>query len=563
MDDIIIRNAEICDGTGTERRRGDVAVVGGHIAAVGTVAGGARREIDADGLVLTPGFIDLHTHYDCQVSWDRLLTPSCWHGVTSVVMGNCGFTIAPCRPDDRELLMRMLLYVEGMPTEALTAGIDWQWETFPEYLDVVERWRPALNIAAFIGHSAIRYYVMGGAAAERPATAAEMGRMQDLVRDAMRAGACGFSTSESPTHFFGDGTPVPSRVAPREELRALAAVLREAGRGVIEVAPLHLIGDTDSKSADQAFYGELASVSGRPVTWAPLFYNPFDPAGCLRLIEEARVAQDNGVRVVPQVGCRPLEVRISFASSTIATENNPFWRPILHRPADERRALFQSADFRNELRAMSGAGSWVAALAPSWDQMFLRWSPSSTHQAWTDVPLSRIATLRNADPVDTLLDMSLETDLACQFGIPIMNTDETTVLKLLRHPAGILALSDAGAHVDTLSDQCFTTHLLGHWVRELEALSLEEAVRLLTSAPARLYGLSGRGEVRPGFAADLVLLDPTTVGPQRTELTSDLPGGAARLIQRARGVEYVVVNGEVLIDAGRETEARSGQVLRG
>lgn len=563
MYDLVIRDVEICDGTGAARRRGDVAVRDGRIVEVGRVDGSAARTIAASGLVLAPGFIDLHTHYDCQVSWDRLLTPSCWHGVTTVVMGNCGFTIAPCRPADRELLMRMLLYVEGMPTAALRAGIQWEWETFPEYLDTVQRWQPGLNIAAFVGHSAVRYYVMGAAATERAATDAELHAMQEVVRDAMRAGACGFSTSESSTHFFGDGTPVPSRVAPRDEFRALSAVLGEFGRGITEVAPLHVIGGTDAKAEDQTFYAEVARASGRPVTWAPLLHTPFDPQGCMRLIEEARALQARGIPVVPQVGCRPLELRISFGSSSIATENNPFWRPILQKPADERRTLFGSRAFRDELRAMSHAGSWVAALGPSWEQVFLRFSPIPAHARWTDVALSEIAQSRGGDPVDALLDLSLESDLASQVGVPIMNVDEEMVGQLIRHPAGILALSDAGAHVDTLSDQGFTSYLLGHWVRELQALTLEEAVRLITSAPARLYGLRDRGEIRPGAAADLVLFDPDRIGLQRTELAEDLPGGAARLIQRATGVHYVIVSGAVLIDDGKETEARAGQVLRG
>jgi N-acyl-D-amino-acid deacylase len=562
MYDLLIRNATIVDGSGGPARRGDVAVQDARIAAVGEADGAARRTIAADGLVLTPGFIDLHTHYDCQVSWDRRLTPSCWHGVTSVVMGNCGFTIAPCHAPDRELLMSMLLYVEGMPTEALRAGISWEWETFPEYLQTLDRWQPAINVAAFVGHSAVRYYVMGAAAAERAATAAELERMQALVRQAVQAGACGFSTSESPTHFFGDGTPVPSRVASREEIRALASVLRECGRGVVEVAPRHLLGDTDSKLDDQRFYAELAAASGRPVTWAPLFHNPFDPEGALRVLEAAHDAQQRGERVVPQVGCRPFEVRVSFGASSIATENNPFWRPILHEPVAERRARFASTAFRDELRALSRPGGFVVALAPSWEHLHLRWSPLAAHEAWIDAPLSTIAAARQADPVDATLDLALESDFACQFGASILNTDESGVAALLRHPAGILALSDAGAHVDALSDQGFTTYLLGHWVRERQALSLETAVRLLTAAPARLYSLEDRGEIRHGAAADLVLLDPATVCCRPTELVSDLPGGAARLLQRAGGIEYVLVNGQVLIEGGRETDARAGRVLR-
>ncbi|HVN85016.1 MAG TPA: amidohydrolase family protein, partial [Candidatus Binatia bacterium] len=280
MYDLLIRDAEVCDGSGASLYRADLAIRDGRIADIGTaLSGGARRTLAAAGLVAAPGFVDVHTHYDCQLSWDPALTPSCWHGVTTVVVGNCGFSIAPCRPSDRELLMRMLLFVEGMPTEALRAGIRWEWETFPEYLDAVERLRPGINVAAFVGHSAIRYWVMGSAAAERAATADELERMREVLREAMRAGAVGFATSESPTHFFGDGTPVPSRVAAREEILALGSVLREFGRGLVEVAPLHLIGSTDSKREDQAFYCELARASGRPVTWAPLLHSPFDPEG--------------------------------------------------------------------------------------------------------------------------------------------------------------------------------------------------------------------------------------------------------------------------------------------
>jgi N-acyl-D-aspartate/D-glutamate deacylase len=563
MFDLIIRSAEICDGTGVPRTVGDIGITGGKIAALGRVDGGARRELRADGLVAAPGFIDVHTHYDCQVSWDPALTPSSWHGVTTVVMGNCGFTIAPCRPTHRDLLMEMLLYVEGMPTEALRAGIRWEWETFPEYLDAVERSRPAINVAAFVGHSALRYFAMGEAAVERAATADELAQMQNLLREAMRAGAIGFSTSESPTHFFGSGVPVPSRVAPRHEIVALSRMLAEAGRGIVEVAPLHLLGATDDKLADQEFYIEVARAAGRPVTWAPLLVNPFDPPGALTLIEASAAAQRAGAAVHPQIGCRPLEVRVCFDSAGIAVANNPFWKPILALPKPERRARLTSAAFRAQLREMSSAGNFVAALGPSWQHIYVRFSPPPQHAALIDRTIADIANDRRRDEVDTLLDLALESDLACQFGIPIMNVDEDVVGRLLRHPAGIVALSDAGAHVDTLADQGFTTTLLAHWVRELGVLRLEDAVRLVTSVPAALYGLAGRGTLRAGSAADLVLFDATRIGLERTELVHDLPGGAARLIQRPIGVEHVVVNGEVLVESTHQTEARSGHLLRG
>ncbi|MGH7787447.1 MAG: N-acyl-D-amino-acid deacylase family protein, partial [Candidatus Binatia bacterium] len=526
------------------------------------VSGAARRELRADGLIAAPGFIDVHTHYDCQVSWDPALTPSSWHGVTSVVMGNCGFSIAPCRPEHRELLMEMLLYVEGMPTAALRAGIRWEWETFPEYLDAVERARPAVNTAAFVGHSAVRFFVMGEAAVERDATTDELQRMQDIVRQAMQAGAVGFSTSESPTHFFGNGTRIPSRVAPRAEMLALSRVLGELGRGLIEIAPLHLIGGTDDKLADQEFYAELARAARRPVTWAPLLANPFDPAGALTIIDAAAAAQRSGAHVVPQVGCRPLEVRISFDTAGIAIANNPFWKPILDRPKAERRVLLAEPAFRAQLRDMSSGGNFVAALGPSWQSIFVRLSPLDAHQAYTDQTVAQIAAGRGRDEVDTLLDLALESDLAVQYGIPIMNVDEAIVGQLLRHPAGIVALSDAGAHVDTLADQGFATTLIAHWARRLGVLTIEEAVRLVTAVPAALYGLRQRGQLQPGWAADVVLFDPTRIDVLRTEVAHDLPSGAARLIQRPVGIEHVLVNGALLVDAGRQTDARSGHVLR-
>jgi N-acyl-D-aspartate/D-glutamate deacylase len=562
MLDLVIRDADIIDGTGRPRYRGDIAVANGTIAAIGSVAGAARREIDAAGLVVAPGFVDVHTHYDCQISWDPALTPSSWHGVTTVVMGNCGFSVAPCRPTHRELLMEMLLYVEGMPTETLRAGIRWEWETFPQYLDAVERARPSINVAAFIGHSAVRFYVMGDDATRRAATTAELATMQALISEAMQCGAIGFSTSESPTHFFGDGTPIPSRVSARDELRALCAALRAFPSRVVEVAPLHMFSGTDDKLADQAFYAELARECGAMVTWAPLLQSPFDRDGCLRIIDAAAEAQRAGARVYPQVGCRPLEVRISFDTAGIAIANNPFWRPILAKPRAERLALFGSTAFRDELRQMSSRGNWVAALGPRWEVIFVRMSPHADHQALIDDSVGAIAARRGADPVDTLLDLVLESDLACQFGIPIMNVDESVVGRLLKHPGGILALSDAGAHVDTLADQGFTSTLLSHWVRKRGVLSLEEAIRLVTSVPSRLYGLGQRGELQPGWAADLAVFDPERIDLERTELVNDLPGGAARLLQQPIGIEYVVVNGELLVDGGAATAARSGRLLR-
>jgi N-acyl-D-aspartate/D-glutamate deacylase len=560
MADLVIRGALVCDGLGDEATRGDLAVEGDRITAIGRVPQRGETELDGAGLVLAPGFIDVHTHYDCQLFWDPTASPSPWHGVTTVVMGNCGFTIAPCREADRDVLMRLLLFVEGMPLETLQAGIPWAWEDFDGYLGALERQGVGPNVVAFVGHSAIRYRVMGRAAVERAATAGERAQMGDLVRTAMAAGAIGWSTSLSPTHFFGDGTPAPSRLADEEELLALAAVLREVGRGVIELAPRSTIAPPADKAAEQRFFAELARTSGGVVTWAPLHETPFAPGAAQQVLAEAAEYQARGLAVVPQVGCRPLEVRFDLREPAFYLENNPFWRAIMARPHAERRRLLATPAFRDELGAQRG---FVAGLTRSWDQLYCRLPARASTARWQDLSVAEIAASRGAAPLDAFLDVVLEDDLATQWGVVLLNGDEHAVAELIRHPAGLLALSDAGAHVDTLCDQGFTTSLLGRFVRELGALRLEDAVRLLTSVPAGRYGLRGRGRLAPGYAADLVLFDPTRVATRPTQVVHDLPGGQHRLLQGAEGVEYVFVNGELLVDRGRPVDRRPGRVLRG
>jgi N-acyl-D-amino-acid deacylase len=560
MPDLVIRDALVVDGTGADPFRGDVAVDAGRIASVGRVPGRGTTEVDGVGLAVAPGFIDLHTHYDCQLFWDPGASPSPWHGVTTVVVGNCGFTIAPCRPEDRDLLMRLLLYVEGMPLETLRAGIRWEWEDFDGYLCALERQGVGPNVAAFIGHSAVRARVMGAAAVERTATAAERAEMAALVRSGIAAGAIGWSTSLSPTHFFGDGTPAPSRLADGEELLGLAAALRDLPRGVIELAPRSLIGAPDDKAAEQRFFAELARASGKVVSYAPLLDNPFAPGSAERLIDEAAALQADGAMVVPQVGCRPLEVRFDFAAPAFYLENNPFWRPLMAKPRSERQRLFADAGFRAEL---AEPRTFVANLAPGWDRLVLRLPATDATRRWQDRSIAEIAAERGMPPLDTFCDLVLQEDLATQWGIVMMNGDESAVAHLIRHPAGVLALSDAGAHVDTLCDQGFTTYLLGHWVRDRGTLSLAEAVRLVTSMPAERYGLTGRGRLAPGCHADMVLFDPARVATAATELVHDLPGGQRRLIQRAHGIVDVYVNGTPVVEQGVPTARRPGRVLRG
>lgn len=567
MHDIVIRGATICDGTGADARVGDVAVSAGRIAAIeppgriGTGAKAAAREIDAAGLVAAPGFIDLHTHYDCQLFWDPTASPSSWHGVTSVVMGNCGFTIAPCRPEDRETLMRLLLYVEGMPIETLRAGIPWTWETFPGYLDALAAQGVGPNVAAFVGLSAVRFAAMGGAAVERAATAAEIARMQEIVREAMRAGAVGWSTSLSPTHFFGDGTPAPTRFSEEAELVAMAEVSREFGHGVIELAPRSLLGTPADKFAELDLFTRLAEVSGRPVSFAPLHDNPFFPGSAQAILAAARERQARGARVVPQVGCRPLELRFDFLAPAFGLENNTFWKPILHEPVGQRRAMFASEEFRARLRGFDKG--FQALLTPSWERMFLRVAATPGHAGLVDASVADMARSSGKHPVDAFLDVALAGDLADQWGVEVLNADEDGVRELLSDDGALLALSDAGAHVDTLCDQGFTSYLLGHWVRERGAIRLEDAVRMLSARPAEAYGLVDRGLLAPGRAADLVLFDSATVRQRPTEVVHDLPGGQKRLLQRADGIPFVLVNGLPVVEDGEPTGRRAGRVLRG
>ncbi len=562
MADLVIRDALICDGTGRAVTRGDVAVAGDRVTAVGRVAERGATEVDATGLVVAPGFIDLHTHYDCQLFWDPSASPSPWHGVTTVVMGNCGFTVAPCRPEHRETLMRLLQFVEGMPLDALRAGLPWTWEDYPGYLAALEAQGVGVNVASFIGHSAVRVHVMGEAATERAATPAERAAMATLVRDGVRAGAIGWSTSLSPTHFFADdGKPAPSRAADRVELLDLAAALREFDRGVIEIAPGTIIGSAEDKLAEQEFFAELARASGKVVAWAPLLQSPFQPGVEERALAAAAAFQHDGVRVMPQVGCRPLELRFDFANPGFGLDNNPIWRPIMAKPRAERRRLFADPAWRDELRGMQG--SFVIGLAHDWQRLVLRLPASERTGRWQDRSVAEIAADRGADRVDAFCDTVLDDDLEGQWGALLLNFDEAIVAGMLRHPAGVLALSDAGAHMDTLCDQGFTTYLLGHWVRDRGVLGLEEAVRLVTSVPAERYGLVGRGRLAPGYAADLVCFDPRRIGTSPTTMVYDLPQRQRRLLQGAEGVEYVFVNGGAVVEHGVPTARRPGHVLRG
>ena len=550
--DLLVRGGTLIDGTGAPRSVGDVGVVGGKITALGDVKGSAKREIDASGCVVAPGFIDIHTHYDAQVMWDRMLTISPWHGVTSVVVGNCGFGIAPTREIHRELILRTLENVEGMSYAALQAGVgdDWGFESFPEYLNAVEKQGTAINFAALLGHTPLRLFVMGEEATEREATDVEVAQMQVLAREALAAGAIGFATSKSPTHVGYAGRPVPSREASYEEILALASCLGEFDHGVMQA--------TVGPGLFFEQFGEIAGLTNTPVSWTALLAGMAGPGSHRGFLEASEKLTDQGLEVYPQVTCRPLNFEFQF-SAPFPFESLPFFKQVSQSDHEGKKRIYADEAFRTEFRNKQPGG-----ITGNWEDSVVSECPQDP--SINERNIAELAAERGVDPADLVLDLALESDLKARFRMAIFNTDEEAVAELLNHPGVILGLSDAGAHASQLCDACFSTHLLSHWTREKEVLDLEQAVSLLTSRSADVFGIRDRGRLEVGLAADLAVFDPDTVGCSKLRRVNDLPGGGDRLIADAVGMRAVVVNGETVrfddADAIDPEGEMPGRVLR-
>jgi N-acyl-D-aspartate/D-glutamate deacylase len=544
--DVLLRHATVIDGTGARPRAADVAVEGDRIAQVAPTGGltpaAGTEVIDLDGLVLAPGFIDIHTHYDAQILWDGDLTPSSWHGVTSVVMGNCGFGVAPTRPEHRDTIVRTLENVEGMSMEALNAGIDWCFESFPEYLAAIDGRPKRLNVGAFVGHTPLRLFALGGD--ERPARADELATMREIVREAMEAGALGFSTSRQPAHQGAFGRPVPSRFAETDEVDAMASVLGELGRGIVQVS----IGP--GLFVDQ--FSEMAVRHGVPVTWTALVARADRPGAALRTVERGAALPGE---VYPQIACRPIVMQISMTDPVPLAEID-VWKEVLARPRDERAALYADEAWRDRARAVT-----VDAWSHRWPKASVE--ETGIHHDVVGVPLDQVAVDRGTTPFDAMLDLALSDGMATRFRIVLDNDGDGEIADLLADERTLLGLSDAGAHASQLCDACFATHLLGHWVRERKAITLEEAIWRLTGHPHRAFRIADRGLVKPGFHADLVAFDPDRVGCTPVERVHDQPGGADRLVVRSTGVEHVWVNGVPTRVAGEDVAgAAPGRLLR-
>jgi N-acyl-D-aspartate/D-glutamate deacylase len=559
--DLIIKNGTVIDGTGTPRRHADVGIVDGKIAAIGKINESAKETIDADGHVVTPGIIDAHTHMDAQVFWDALGTCSCWHGITSVVMGNCGFSLAPCAEKDKLLVMRNLERAEDISPEAMEAGIKWQWETFPQYLDAVERTPKGINYAAYIGHSALRTYVMKEKAFSETAQPDEIEAMKREVRAAIRAGAAGFTTSRTPNHQTPDGQPVASRLASWDEVRQLANVLAEEKAGVFEIASEDTGTDPERVKDFQNRLKALA-LGGVPVTFgmfsnhrAPDYWRPF-----FDLADETVAA---GGKMFIQVHSRALNVLLSF-ESTLPFDKLPVWRDIRKLPLAEQEAALRNPEMRAKLVAAAhdqpreGRGIGVEARRANFKWLFVMDSAMPPYRS-----VQSIADEQNKDPVEVIIDLALAKHLKQFFLQPLANENQDHVLQMMRNPRSVVTFSDSGAHVSQIMDSSLQSHMLSHWVRDKQAFTLEEAIRMLTAVPASNWNLTGRGMLKEGWNADVIVFDPDRITPMLPSLEHDLPAGARRLKQKADGMMATIVNGEVLLRNNEHTGALPGRLLRG
>jgi N-acyl-D-amino-acid deacylase len=563
--DLVIRNGVVIDGSGLPRYRADVGVRGGRIATIGRIREGAREVIDAEGRVVAPGFVDGHTHMDAQVFWDPLGTCSCWHGVTSVVMGNCGFSLAPCAAADRHLVMRNLERAEDISAEAMNAGIDWKWTTFSQFLDCVEALPKGINYAGYLGHSALRTYVMGERAFDEEAGDADLSAMERELRDAIRAGAIGFTTSRSPSHETPDRRPVASRVASWREVERLVGIMGELNAGIFELAGEDVgrrTGDPERRREYFARLRDLAVATGRPVTFgvfsrreAPGLWREY-----LDLLDETAAA---GGRMFAQVHSRALTVVLSFKTS-LPFDRLPVWREVRALPLVEQRARLRDPETRRQLVAAANERDQRRAIGAEprsvndYAWIFVMDTAQGPHRS-----VAEVARERGCGPVEAMIDLALERDLDLFFLQPIANESEDDALELIKHPRTVVTFSDSGAHVSQIMDASLQTHVLSHWVRARQALTLEEAVRMLSFEPATHWGFADRGLIREGMAADLIVFDPDTVGVELPEVVHDLPAGARRLVQRARGFAASVVNGEMILRDGKPTGALPGRLLRG
>jgi N-acyl-D-amino-acid deacylase len=549
--ELLIKNGTVVDGTGAPAFQADVAISQGRIAEIGRIRESANRVIDASGLVVAPGFVDPHTHYDAQICWDPLVTSTSWHGVTSVIMGNCGVGIAPCKPGVREIASWDLVNVEGIPFDVLSKGISWDWVGFAEFMNAAQRRKCGINLGFLAPLTPFRHFVMGEESMDREATPEELTRIRDLLREAIAAGAFGFSTTTFSNHIGYRARPLACRKASHDELMAYAGLLKELGRGAIEIALTKEIGVLTDE--EYRLLDDLLTAAQRPVTWLLVSIKGKD--GHFETLKRAEPLIGRGG--VPQISAVPIIVSINLRSPGIFAAMES-WRPVFNLPHDEQKKVYASADFRNAFRKE----------LETFKRFPIRMSRIAVDEAGKEslkplegMIISQIAEQRGKDPVDTFLDIALEDDLATRF--TMIPPDEDRIHELIGDPRTLIGLSDGGAHVNSHCEAGYPTYLIGHWVRDKQAITLEHAIKRITSEPADLFGIVGRGRLAAGMAADVTIFDLDTIGPAgRQRLVRDLPGSGERFVVPANGIEYTVVNGEVLYEHRQHTGALPGTVLR-
>ena len=560
--DLVIKNGMIVDGSGGARYRGDVGVKDGKITRIGRINGETTQEsIDAEGHVVTPGFVDGHTHMDAQVFWDPLGSCSCYHGVTTTVMGNCGFTLAPCRESEADFVFRNLERAEDISRSAMLAGINWDWETYPEYMQAVDKMPKGINYAGYIGHSALRTYVMGERAFEEDASEDDMTKMKATVKEAVRAGAMGFSTSRSPSHLTSDDRFVASRIGSDEEVRDIVMAMGETGAGIFQLAMER--GEIQKMMGVYRSLGELSKKSGRPVTSGSLSCKKY-PGQWKDLYEIIEEENLQGARIWTQVHSREINSILSFETAT-PFDNWDVWRDFRKLPLDEqlgklkndpelKRKLIEVADRPYDGPEVVGA----EARPPEWDMFYHMDKIRLPHPS-----LAQIAQERGTTPAAAMIEIAIEDDLKAFFRQPLANENQDDALELMKHPRSTVTFSDSGAHVSQIMDSSLQTHLLSHWVREKEAFTLEQAVRMITYDTATNWGFHDRGLLREGMTADITVFDADKVVPLMPEVVNDLPSSSTRLKQYADGMLATVVAGQTVLKENRHTGALPGQLLRG
>jgi N-acyl-D-aspartate/D-glutamate deacylase len=561
MYDLLLKNGRIYDGSGMPSFVADLAIRGGRIAAIGKINDPANRVLDADGLAVAPGIIDFHTHFDAQIWWDPLGSSSNEHGVTTVVFGNCGLTLTPCKPEGRDALIGNFVRVEGMPRDTLKAGIPWEWTTHGQYLNALGRKPLGLNVATLVGHCAVRQYAMGEASVEREANDSEISEMEELVRQGLAAGAFGFSTNSNQSHFREDGKPVPSRFASLHEIERLCRVVGENQRGAVQfthgafATPEHV-------ARISRWYDTILSETRRPLIGESIRHRWSEPDLWRKQLDDVEERARQGAASFAMTSTR-LALRRWNLKESNRLDEMPAWKKVMSIPLEARKGALRNPETRRELAVEMAPGRPAINFSRRWDSIYVNKVYRAEHEELQGKSIEEIARLQRKLAIDAMFDLSLEENLETVFEDSITQGDEKAVAAIFRSPYVMLGQSDAGAHVASANPGFgFGTFLISYWVRQRQIMPMEEAIRKLTFMPASIFGIRDRGLLRPGMAADVFVFDPAAIELEKPEQVNDLPEGAPRYIQHARGIRYSIVNGAVLMEDGSHTGAYPGKVLR-